>query len=173
MSATVRANAPEPKHVHYPRKPTGAEPMTHVTPKVKPLTNLRPITLADVARGVAARTDLPTTRKRDLLSAVSRIAALLDRRPDMLELDLVALRKALARISPATHGLKTKTFQNLKSDFLAGIEASGLLIPGRSCRNPDRKVSRDAIYTEAVLANCVDMLAPGIIQRNLQTTFRE
>jgi len=29
------------------------------------------------------------------------------------------------------------------------------------CRDLDRKVSRDAINTEAVLANCVDMSAPG------------
>jgi integrase len=52
----------------------------------------------------------------------------------MLELDLVALRKALVRISPATHGLKTKTFQTLKSNLLAAVAASGLFIPGRTVR---------------------------------------
>ena len=107
--------------------------MTYMKSKsFQPLTDLRRITLGDVARAVAARADLPATRKRDLLSAINRIAALLDRRPEMLELDLVALRKALEKISPAAHGLKPKTFQNIKSDFLAAIEVSGLAIQGRT-----------------------------------------
>ena len=69
---------------------------------------------------------LSITRRRDLRSAVNRIAALLDDDPGRIALDIPAIGAKLAAISPVAAGLSIKSFSNVKSDFMAAVKASKL-----------------------------------------------
>jgi hypothetical protein len=83
-------------------------------------------TLAEVIDRLTAAADLQDVRRRDLVSAVRRICALLERDPRVVPADVAALRAALNRISHARHGLAPKTWSNLKANFLAALRhASG------------------------------------------------
>jgi integrase len=80
-----------------------------------------PLTLADVILAVQNHPDISDDRRRDLRSAVRRIAELLNTPPEQLRASLQAFRGPLAKIVPAAHGFGTKTWQNLRSNFLAAI----------------------------------------------------
>jgi hypothetical protein len=77
--------------------------------------------LDEVIERRSADAGLSTTRRRDLVSALRRICALLERDPRVVPADVAALRAALNRISPARHGLAPKTWSNLKANLLAGL----------------------------------------------------
>jgi integrase len=82
-------------------------------------------TLQAVLDSLAGR-PLAANRRRDLRSAVTRVAKLLAEEPARIALDLPALSAKLARISPVAAGLTPKTFSNIRCDFLAAVKASGL-----------------------------------------------
>jgi integrase len=69
---------------------------------------------------------LAPKRRRDLRSAVTRVAKLLGDAPGRIALDLPDLSKRLAAINPVAVGLTPKSFSNIRSDFLAAVKASGL-----------------------------------------------
>jgi integrase len=94
------------------------------------------ITLHDVLNAVERIEALSVTRRRDLRSAVSRVASLLGDDPGRIPLDLPALSVKLAAVNPVAVGLTSKTFSNIKSDFVAGVKASGLAPIRRSARAP-------------------------------------
>ena len=83
-------------------------------------------TLADVDNEVAKNESLSATRRRDLRSAVSRVAALLGEEPARLPLELENIAARLATITPAAVGMTAKTLANVRSDFLAAVRQSGL-----------------------------------------------
>ena len=85
-----------------------------------------PATLKAVLDALEGQRDLSTTRLRDLRSAVTRMAKLLGAAPGHIPLDLPVLSRKLAAINPLAAGLTTKTFSNIRSDFLAAVTASGL-----------------------------------------------
>jgi integrase len=91
-------------------------------------------TLADVVSAIERNADLKPNRLRDLKSAVMNAARLLDQKPAAIAIDLDALARALDTIEPAVVGLKPKTLQNLRSNLVAAIEASGLRPVLRSVR---------------------------------------
>ena len=93
-------------------------------------------TLGDVLTSLETRQDLSETRRRDLRSAVRRIAAFLGDAPERIPLSLGAISTKLAKVSPAAAGVSTKTFHNLRSDFLAAVKASGLHSAKRRARAP-------------------------------------
>src|SRR5689334_8628952 len=96
-----------------------------------------PVTLNDVARAVEGADLLSVTRRRDLRSAVKRVASLLEDHPARLVLDLTAISAKLASISPVAVGLSSKSFSNIRSDFMAAIKASGLKsVPGNTRMTP-------------------------------------
>ena len=82
--------------------------------------------LADVDRAIANNGSLSPTRRRDLRSAISRVAALLGEDPARLPLDLAAIAGRLAAINPVAAGLTPKTLSNIRSDLLAAVRTSGL-----------------------------------------------
>ena len=82
--------------------------------------------LADVDRAIANNGLLSPTRRRDLRSAISRVAALLAEDPAHLPLDLAAIAGRLAAINPVAAGLTPKTLSNIRSDLLAAVRTSGL-----------------------------------------------
>jgi integrase len=98
-----------------------------------------PATLETVLDALEGRRDLAPNRLRDLRSAVTRVAKLLGAAPSHIPLDLPVLSGKLAAINPAAAGLSTKTFSNIRSDFLAAISASGLKqlrSPGKGALSP-------------------------------------
>lgn len=95
----------------------------------------QPGTLAEVLTTLEANEALGPARKRDLCSAVRRIAELIDRPLDCLPARLSDLKPALEKIHPARVGLSEKTWQNLRSNLKAALLAGG--IPGNGHRPLD------------------------------------
>ena len=85
------------------------------------------LTLADLDVALQADTSLPPVRRRDLRSAVSRVADLLSDDPARIALDLPAIAAGLAVISPAAVALSAKSFANIRAGFTAAVQTSGLL----------------------------------------------
>jgi integrase len=82
--------------------------------------------LADLERALQKNELLSATRRRDLRSAVARVAALLGDEPGHLPLDLAIIAAKLTAINPVASGLTPKTLSNIRSDLLAAVRASGL-----------------------------------------------
>jgi integrase len=85
------------------------------------------MTLADVLAAVERERTLTATRRRDLVSAVKRVAILLGDEPAAIPLDMPAISAPLAAVNPVSVGLTVKTFGNIRSNFLAAAKASGLM----------------------------------------------
>jgi integrase len=85
-----------------------------------------PATLEAVLDALEERRDLAPHRRRDLRSAVTRVAKLLGAAPGQILLELPVLAARLAAINPVAAGLTAKTFSNIRSDFQAAVNASGL-----------------------------------------------
>jgi hypothetical protein len=83
------------------------------------------VTLADVAEQVA-QSSLSPTRQRDCLSALRRVADLLEQDLSALPADVGHLRERLTALNPANFGLSAHTWSNLRSNLFCAIEASGL-----------------------------------------------
>jgi integrase len=90
-------------------------------------TATEPLTLAAVLAALETGDVLPSTRLRDLRSAVKRVAFLLGEAPAGLQVDLAAISARLAAVNPAAAGMTAKRFANIRSDFLAAIKASGIM----------------------------------------------
>jgi integrase len=82
--------------------------------------------LQDVHDRVRGHKTLSKIRRRDLCSAVRRVAFLLGDDPGHLALDVPVISVRLARTNPAAAGLTSKRFTTVKSDFKAAVVASGL-----------------------------------------------
>jgi integrase len=83
------------------------------------------ITLQDVLNAVERREGLSVNRRRDLRSAVKRVASLLGDDPARIQLDLPTIGAQLATVTPIAAGLSSKSFSNIRSDFMAAVKASG------------------------------------------------
>jgi hypothetical protein len=93
-----------------------------------PIMSLFPIgtpSLQAVLDALARLEHLPPTRRRDLVSALIRIAQSLDRSPSEIPADAVWLRKELSRFNAARVGVSKKTWTNILSNALAALTAAG------------------------------------------------
>ena len=98
-----------------------------------------PVTLAGLLAALERHGKLSATRKRDLVSAVKRIAKLLGDEPAAIALDMAAISARLAAVNPVAVGITTKRLANIRSDFLAAVKASGLMpvkVPGQASVEP-------------------------------------
>ena len=86
-----------------------------------------PVTLAGLLAALERHGKLSATRKRDLVSAVKRVANLLGDEPAAIALDIGAISARLAAVNPVAVGLTAKTFANVRSNFLAAVKASGAM----------------------------------------------
>jgi integrase len=93
-------------------------------------------TLRDVPDALKRDKTLAEIRRRDLCSAVRRVAFLLGNEPGHIVLNLPVIAAKLAAINPAAAGLTNKRFITIKSDFMAAIRASGLSPIPRFARTP-------------------------------------
>ena len=87
----------------------------------------KPITLAGMLAALERDGKLTATRRRDLVSAVKRVAALLGDEPAAIPLDMAAISGKLAAVNPVAVGLTTKSSANIRSNFLAAAKASGAM----------------------------------------------
>ena len=85
----------------------------------------KPITLATVLAALDHAGKLSATRKRDLRSAVTRVADLLGDEPAGIVLDIPAISSRLNTINPLALGFTAKRFANIRSDFLASAKLCG------------------------------------------------
>src|SRR5215204_4471084 len=99
-----------------------------------------PIRTAADLRAMLDSTGLPPLRHRDMASAINRISALVGSQPAHLTLDVPILRRQLAAIRPAAHGISAKTLANLRALFVAALEWAGrvdAVEPGLARRDVD------------------------------------
>lgn len=81
--------------------------------------------LADVRAAILGATCSPT-RKRDFLSALTRVGSIVGEDLGIIAADLGSLRKRLSSISPANHGISQKTWSTLRSNLAAAVDLSGV-----------------------------------------------
>ncbi len=93
------------------------------------------LTLQDVLDRLATA-EISETRRRDLRSAVTMYAKLVDKEPASIPLDLAELRRVLDRLVPAEAKVSAKRWANLRSDLAAAIDASGLIAMLRTAGLP-------------------------------------
>lgn len=87
-----------------------------------------PVTLLDVTC-LVEQLDMSVTRRRDMISAIRRIGAMIGCAPQSVPVDVNFLRQRLAMVLPAAHGISAKTFANLKSLFIGALECAGFVDP--------------------------------------------
>lgn len=86
-----------------------------------------PITLAGVLAALQRDNRLTATRRRDLVSAVKRVAILLGDEPAAIALDMATISARLAGVNALAVGLTQKSFSNIRSNFLAAAKVSGVI----------------------------------------------
>ena len=87
-------------------------------------------TLSDVLELVEAA-DLTSDQRKDMKSAINRVAEMAGVAPAMAEANAPALRIMLKRVRPAAHEVKTKTWANLVSQLRAALRLAGVIDPRR------------------------------------------
>ena len=84
----------------------------------------KPVTLAGLLAALERHGKLSATRRRDLVSAVKRVAILLGNEPAAIALDMAAISARLAAVNPVAVGITPRRFANIRSDFLAAVKAA-------------------------------------------------
>jgi hypothetical protein len=87
--------------------------------------------LADLEKALQTTGKISAVRRRDLRSAVTRVAALLGEDLARLDLDLENIATRLSAVNPVAAGLSAKRLANIRSDFLAAVRCS------KKCRRPE------------------------------------
>jgi integrase len=95
-----------------------------------------PLTLAELLAALERDGKLSATRCRDLVSAVKRVAILLGDEPAAIPLDMGVISARLAAVNPVAIGISSKRLANIRSDFLAGAKASGVMPAKPESKSP-------------------------------------
>lgn len=93
------------------------------------------MTLATVLAAVEASKVVTATRRRDLRSAVKRIAHFLGNEPAAVTLDMDEISRKLRAVNPIAVGLTAKRFANIRSDFMAAVRISGWVKATANAKN--------------------------------------
>jgi hypothetical protein len=81
------------------------------------------LTLADVIEHIKRDLTLSPARRRDLTSAVLRICELAGVDPRVTPASLAYMRPLIKQVRPALHGIRPKTWSNLRANFRAAVVA--------------------------------------------------
>src|SRR3974390_2965002 len=123
MSPQVMRCLPET----VPVLPIIPERSVHMSKPDKPSVTAKAIpTLADLDHAIEAVDRLSPVRRRDLRSAVARVASLLGEMPQHVPLDMPHIATRLAAVNAVAAGISVKTLSNIRSDFMAAVRESGL-----------------------------------------------
>jgi integrase len=88
---------------------------------------LPPANLATVLAALESQSGISASRRRDLRSAVKRVAHLLGHAPAAIPLVMDTIRDGLVGVNPIALGMTAKRFANIRSDFVAAVKASGAI----------------------------------------------
>ena len=102
-------------------------------------------TLADVIVRLNANDHIDDVRRRDLISAVRRVAKWLDRPVDQVPVNIRSLARALDALHPRTIGVSAKTFANARSGLATALRVSRDGLPKQRRLSPDWRALRDAL----------------------------
>ena len=128
MAATVRGCHPETT-ADIPmvsRKERNVTNTTNSSNQPGGSAALPPANLATLLAALEGQSGLSESRRRDLRSAVKRVAHLLGNAPAAIPLAMDAIRDGLSAVNPIAVGMTPKRFANIRSDFVAAVKASGL-----------------------------------------------
>jgi len=94
--------------------------------EINPFVEADAPTYVDVMDKISADRNLPTTKKRDMLSALRRTLQLLNLDPARTPANITAIKKKMNEIHPAQAGISAKTLANLKSNIMAALRHVGI-----------------------------------------------
>src|SRR5271170_29899 len=97
------------------------------------------LTWGDVIRRLEEDASLLRAQRRDRISAIRRVCAIIGLDPGAVPASLEYLRPLLKRVHPAKHGLQPKTWANIRSNLRAALAQ---LRPRRPPRHLDRAWAR-------------------------------
>lgn len=103
----------------FPKRADLRKALSFVRPGETPM-------LSDVIAAIRSEHQLSQVRRRDMASALLRIAAACDRAPSELFADPIWLRQQLATRSPLSLGRSPKTRANILSNAMAALAHSGI-----------------------------------------------
>ena len=102
------------------------KPKTEAPEKLRDAAGQQP-TLGGLLAALERNVELTPTRRRDLMSAVNKVADLLRQEPAAVPLDMPAISGKLALISAVAVRISPKRLLNIRSDFRAAVKASGMM----------------------------------------------
>lgn len=117
-------------------------------------------TFADLIASVETDQALKTTRRRDMISGLSRVAKAIGRAPQDVPCHGRWLQPRLSKIAPASLGLSTKTWQNVISDARAAMVHAGI-VERRDNRRTDLSPAWQELW-RSVLASRTSTLQPAL-----------
>jgi integrase len=100
------------------------------------VSEIAPVTLADVMSRVRTLPNLGERRRQDLLSAVRLVCRALGRRPEEIPADPQRLRVWLTAISATEAGVGEARWRNGKSLFDSALEAAGIAMIRKRSKEP-------------------------------------
>ncbi|OAN77937.1 hypothetical protein A8B81_15000 [Sulfitobacter pontiacus] len=103
--------------------------------------------LADVINKLQALPTLPDTKRRDLISAITRTTKFLNRAPADLPTDAPSLRTILETIHPAQAGISAKSLANVKSNLAKALQVTRFM--PRDLPQANRSAAWDAFFKHA------------------------
>jgi integrase len=80
------------------------------------------LTLGDIVLRLKDDPFLGPTRRRDLISAVLRVSKIVNIDPNATPASLPYMRPLIKKVWPAKHGLRPKTWRNLRSNFRSALQ---------------------------------------------------
>ena len=98
-------------------------------------------------------------RRRDMISALRRVAAVLNRAPEAVPADPKWLRPRLSRVAPPAVGIGEKTWSNVLSNLRAALSHLG--VTSRTRRRADLSPAWRRLW-EMVLASKDPTLQPAL-----------
>lgn len=138
--------------------------MQHIDPKTLETAFVRPgtPTLADLIQRLqeeGAEAGLRPERRRDMVSALRRVAAALGRAPQIVPADPKWLQTRLSRVEPAALQVSDKTWSNVLSNLRATLDHFGIV--DRIWRRSDLSPDWQALWS-VVLASKDPSLPPAL-----------
>ena len=82
---------------------------------------------SDLIAQLSEDSSLKSTRRRDMISGLRRVAEALAMAPDVVPCHGRWLQPRLATISPAMHGISAKTWQNAVSNVRSAMAHAGIV----------------------------------------------
>ena len=126
-------------------------------------------TLEDVLR-LIGDAELNARRRRDMISAVNRVCEMAKTTPSSVSALAIPLREILSRIRPAAHGIRAKSYSNLRSLLAAALQLAGVIEPlgrGRAKSNAVWGPLVEAVADDKRLSNGLAAFANWCVDQDI------